>query len=168
MKAHKNTWGTVSQVLKLGYERYVAVHACWAMGNRLRMLVDTQASLLDLTAHAQRLFPPKCRSRWQGHHLVMSMMSFLCTSGVDIKVSAHGTWGSFGSFFSLLIWFLWLIPWLVHLGSHRPSHSANLVPLKEWNNNQTGKCSLFVQLYVLKVILGTLSWCALVVCMLVG
>ena len=36
--------------------------------------------------------------------------------------------------------------------------------LLEWNYNQMGKCSLFVQLYVPKVILGTLSWCALVVC----
>ena len=61
----------------------------------------------------------------------------------------------------------WLIPQLVFLGSHRTSNSATLVPLEEWNYNQTGKCSLFVQLYVLKVILGTLSWCALVVCKLV-
>ena len=53
--------------------------------------------------------------------------------------------------------FLWLVPQLVHLGSHRPSHSANSVPLKEWNYNLTGKCSLFVQPHILKVILGTLS-----------
>ena len=56
---------------------------------------------------------------------------------------------------------------LVCLGSHRPSNAATSVPLKEWNYNQTGKCSLFVHLYVLKVILGTLSWCDLVVCKLV-
>ena len=54
-------------------------------------------------------------------------------------------------------WSFWLVPQLVHLGSHRPSNLATSVPLKEWNYNQTGKCSLFVQLYVLKVILGTLS-----------
>ena len=53
--------------------------------------------------------------------------------------------------------FLWLVPQLVHLGSHRPSHLANSVPLKEWNYNQTGKCSLFVQIYVLKVIMDTFS-----------
>ena len=41
------------------------------------------------------------------------------------------------------------------------------MPLEEWNFNQRGKCSLFVQLYMLKVVLGTLSWCALVVCKLV-
>ena len=61
----------------------------------------------------------------------------------------------------------WLVPQLVHLGSHRPSNSATLVPLEEWNYNQTGKCSFFVQLYVLKVILSTLSWWTLVVCKLV-
>ena len=70
-------------------------------------------------------------------------------------------------FFGLFIWFFWLVPWLVHLGSHRPSNLATLMPLKEWNYNQMGKCSLFVQLYVLKVILDTLSWYALVVCKLV-
>ena len=30
-------------------------------------------------------------------------------------------------------------------------------PLEEWDYNITGKCSLFVHSYVLKVILGTLS-----------
>ena len=59
--------------------------------------------------------------------------------------------------FGLFIWFLWLVPHLVHLGSGRPSNSTILVPLEVWNYNQTGKCSLFVQLYVLKDILGTLS-----------
>ena len=78
----------------------------------------------------------------------------------------HKTQGSF----VLFIWFLsfWLIPQLVHLGSHRPSNLVTLVPLKEWNYNQTGKCSLFVQLYMLEVILDTLSWCALVSCMSAG
>ena len=69
--------------------------------------------------------------------------------------------------FSLFIWFFWLVPQLGHLASHRPSNLATLIPLEEWNYNQTGKCSLFVHLYVFKVILGTLSWCALVVCKLV-
>ena len=55
-----------------------------------------------------------------------------------------------------------LVPQLIHPGSHRPSNLVTSVPLKEWNYNQTGKCSLFVYLYVLKVILGTLSWCDLV------
>ena len=70
--------------------------------------------------------------------------------------------------FSLFIWFLWFVPQLVHLGSHRPSNLATSVPIQECKYNQTGKYPLFVQLYVLKVILGALSWCALVVCKLVG
>ena len=70
--------------------------------------------------------------------------------------------------FILFVWFFWFIPQLVHLGSHRPFNLATSVPLKEWNYNWTGKCSLFVQLYMLEVILGTLSWCALVVCKLGG
>ena len=73
----------------------------------------------------------------------------------------HETQGSFTHSFHLVLWF---IPQLVCLGSHRPSNLATLVPLEEWNYNQTGKCSLFVQLYVLEVILGILSWCALGAC----
>ena len=139
------------------------------MGNRLGMLADAQASPLNSTAHVQRLFPPKCRSRQQLHYLVMSLTSFLCISRVDIKVSMHGTQGWFvRPFCGLLLWFLWLVSQLVHPGSHIPSHLANSVPLKEWNYYQTGKCSLFVQLCMPKVILGTLSWCALLVCKLVG
>ena len=51
MRAHQNTHGRVPQTLKLGYERYVAVHAGWDMGNRLGTLADVQASLLNLTVH---------------------------------------------------------------------------------------------------------------------
>ena len=85
----------------------------------------------------------------------------LCILRVDIKVSMHETQGSSLQFFWLVVilfgLFLGLVPQLVHLGSHRPSHLANSVTLKEWNYNQTGRCSFFVQLYILKVILGTLS-----------
>ena len=49
----------VLQAQKLGYERYVAVHAWWGKGNRLGMLADAQASQHDSTAHAQRFFLPK-------------------------------------------------------------------------------------------------------------
>ena len=65
-------------------------------------------------------------------------------------MSPRGSWFFFcGSFFS---WFL-----LTHPGSHRPLVLATSVPLEEWDYHHTGKCSLFVQLYVLKVILGILS-----------
>ena len=70
----------------------------------------------------------------------------------------------FGSSVQSLVQSFWLISWSACVGSHRPSNLATSVPLEELNYNQTGECSLFVQLYVLKVILGTLSWCALVVC----
>ena len=69
--------------------------------------------------------------------------------------------------FGSSVQFFWPVPWIFYLGSHRPSNSATLVPLEEWNYNLTGKCYLFGQLHVLKVILGTLSWCALVVSKLV-
>ena len=54
--------------------------------------------------------------------------------------------------------------WLVHLGSsgpgsgrgsHRPSVPATSVPLKEWDYNHTGKCSLFVHLVCM---CPTLTW----------
>ena len=51
MKAHQNTWGRVSQVLKLGYERYIVVHVWWGMGNGSGMPVDVQASWHDSTAY---------------------------------------------------------------------------------------------------------------------
>ena len=107
---------------------------------------------------------PKCRSRQQWCHLMMSLISFLCILGVGIKRSMHETreQSSWVHFHSVNSWSFGLSPQLVNLGSHRPSNWATLVPLKEWNYNQIGKCSLFVQLYVLKVILGTFRWCALV------
>ena len=43
------------------------------------------------------------------------------------------------------------------LGSHRPSVLSTSVPVEEWDYYHTGKCSLFVQLYILKVILSILS-----------
>ena len=90
---------------------------------------------------------------------MMSLMSVLCILGVGIKVSMHETQriSSIIHSFGPLIWFSWLVPHLGHLGSHIPSNLAASVPLMEWNYSQTGKCSLFVQPYVLKVILGTLS-----------
>ena len=77
--------------------------------------------------------------------------------------TGHGVYS-----FSHFIWFFWLVPQLVDPGSYRYSNSVTSVLLEEWNYNQTEKCSLFIELHVLKVILGTLSWCALVVCKLVG
>ena len=53
----------MSQALKLGHERYVAVRVWWVMGNRSGMPGDVQASGHDSIAHVQRFFPPKYRSR---------------------------------------------------------------------------------------------------------
>ena len=144
MRAHWNTWGRVSQVQKLGYRKYVMVHAWQGTGNGLGMLADVQVSPHKLTAHVWRLFPPECRSRWQWCHLMMSLTFFLHRSRVGIRGSAHKT--QVHSFFSFGSWSFWLIPQLVCPGSHRPSNLATLVPLNEWNYNQTWKCSLFVQL----------------------
>ena len=41
----------MSQVLKLGYERYIMVCAWQGKENRLGMLADAQASQHDSTAH---------------------------------------------------------------------------------------------------------------------
>ena len=104
MSGHWNTWGRVSQVQKLGYERYIALHTWQGEGNRSGMPADAQVSLHDLTAHVQRFFPPKCRSRWQWHHLMMSLMSFLCKLRVGIRRSMHKTWGhSFIHYFHLVL-----------------------------------------------------------------
>ena len=112
---------------------------------------------------------PKYRSRWKWCHLMMSLMSFLCIIGGRDKRKLRQDWGAQTPVLVLsLVQLFGLVPQLVHLGSHRPSNSATLVILKELNYNQTGKCSLFVNLYIFKVILGTLSWCDLVVCKLVG
>ena len=159
----------VSQASTFGYKQYVMVHAWWGMGNRSGMQADVQASWHDSTAHVQRFFPPKCRGRWKWHYLMTSLTSLLCILGVGIKVSMHETQG-FSSVihsFSPFVWFSWLVPQLGILESHRPSNSATSVPLEEWNYSHTGKCSLFVLPYILKVILGTLSYCALVFCKLV-
>ena len=76
----------------------------------------------------------------------------------------HETEELFGPWFGSAVW---LVLQLVHVGSHRPSNLATLALLKECNYNQTMMCSLFVHLYILKVILDTFSWCDLVVCELV-
>ena len=168
MRAHQNTWGRLSQMLKLRYERYITVHTWQGMENRSGMLAEAQASWHDSTVHAQRFLLTKCRSRLKWHNLMTSLIS-LAYIGVGIKVSMHGTQG-FSSVihsFSPFVWFSWLVPQLGILESHRPCNSATSVPLEEWNYSHTGKCSLFVQPYILKVILGTLSYCALVVCKLV-
>ena len=124
---------------------------CWQM---CRWVCSTQLHRCEGFSH------PKCRSRQQWCHLMMSLISFLCKLRVAIKVSMHRTQGSSVLSFDLSVCFLLLVPPLVHLESHISSNSATSVPLEEWNYNQTGRCSLFVQLYMLKVISGTLSWCA--------
>ena len=53
----------ISQVLKLGYERYIMVPAWRGKGNRLGMLADAQVSWYDSTVHVQRFFPPKVQNQ---------------------------------------------------------------------------------------------------------
>ena len=158
----------MSQVLKWGYKRNVMVHAWQGEGNRLGIPVDMQASWNDSSVHAQRFFPPKVQKQMTVTLFDDVSDVLLTYIRVGIKKACTRPRGlvQFFSFSQFLVF--WLIPWLVHLGGHRHSNLATLVPLREWNYNQTGKCTLFVQLYVLKVILGTLSWCALVVSKLVG
>ena len=57
-------------------------------------------------------------------------MTFIFKSRVGIKVSTHKTQGEFCLSFGLFTWYLWLDPWLVPLGSHRPSNLVTSVPLK--------------------------------------
>ena len=139
--------------------------------NKSGMLVDVQVSWHNSTAHAWKFFPPKVQKQ-------TTVLSFddvtdilLKYLGVRYKKEActrpGEVWFSC-SFFWYSVCFSWLVSQLVHLGSHRPSNLAMLVPLKECNYNQIGKCSLFVQMYILKNILGMLSLCALVVCKLAG
>ena len=124
------------------------------------MLEDVQAGQHDSTAHAQRFFPLKVQKQ-------MTVMSFDDITDVLLTYIGGRNEGFVDEIFGSLVQSFQHVPQLVHLGSHRPSNSATLVPLEEWNYNQTWKCSLYVQLYMLKVNLGTLSWCALVVCKLV-
>ena len=155
-KLLENAYGKIlntiymSQALKLGYGIHIVVHVWLVKGKRLGMLVIAQASQCDSTAHAQRLFLPKWRSRWLWHHQMMSLSFCLCKWRVVYK-KTHMSPGVL-----LLVLCLWFILWLIHSWSHRSSVSATSVPLKEWDHH-TGKCSLFAHLYVLKVILNTLS-----------
>ena len=45
--------------MKLGYKRYIAVHAWVGKGNRLGMPANVQVSWHNSTAHTQRLSSPK-------------------------------------------------------------------------------------------------------------
>ena len=75
--------------MKLGYKRYVAVCVWLGKGNRSGMPVDAHASWHNSTVHVQRLFPPKWRSRWQWHHLMMSLTSLFHKWREGIKESTH-------------------------------------------------------------------------------
>ena len=103
-----------------GTKGYKVAHACQRVVNRSGTLTGVQASLPDLTVHVWRFS--------HSNHLVISLMSFLHILRVDIKVNVHETWGSFGWFGQSFGLFLWLVPQLVHLGSHRPTHWASSVP----------------------------------------
>ena len=154
MHAHMH----MSQAQKLGYNRSVAAGVWWGKGNRTQMLADAQASWHDSTVHLQRFFPPKMQKQTTVKSFDdVTDVLLMYIRGRYKKETCMRPRGSVIHSFSVFIWFFWLVPWLGHLGSHRPSNSATSVPLEEWNYNQTGKCSLFVQPYILKVILGTLS-----------
>ena len=84
-----NAWGRVSQVQKMGYRRYIVVHAWLGKGDRSGMPADAQVSWHDFAVHVQRLFLPKWRSRWLWHHLMMSLTSFLHNLREVIKDSVH-------------------------------------------------------------------------------
>ena len=73
-------------------------------------------------------------------HVMTSVMSCLSKLRDGIRESVHEPWGFIHFWFLVLL----LIPWLVSLGSHRPSNLGTLVPLEEWDYYVTGKCSLFV------------------------
>ena len=162
-----HTYVYMSQALKLGYERNVMTCALWGKGNRTGMLVDVQVSQNDSTVHVWRFFLPKVqKQRTVTSSDDVTDVLLMYIGGRDKKEAHTRPRGSVHWSFSQFQVF-WLVPWLLPLGSHWPSNLATLVPLEEWNYNLIGKCYLFVQLYVLKVILGTLSWCALVVCKLV-
>ena len=55
----------VSQVQKMGYGRYIVVHAWLRKGDRSGTLADVQVSRHNSTVHVQRFSLPKQRSRQQ-------------------------------------------------------------------------------------------------------
>ena len=93
----------VSQVQKLGYGRYVMVHVWLDKGTRLGTPADAQVSQHDSTVYVQKFFPPKWRSIWWWHYLMMSLISFLCKSKVGIRGSMQETWGSYIHSFHLVL-----------------------------------------------------------------
>ena len=109
-----------------------------------------------------RFFLLEEESRWLWCHLVMFLLLWLC-KGLEVYIRGVCTSSR------LIIWvILAAVPPSYLLKSHQPSVTATLVPLEECKYNLAGKCSSFVQLHVPQVILGTLSWFDLVVCMLTG
>ena len=106
--------------------------------------MDVQAGWHDSTAHVQGFSHLKREAdncdiiRW--HHCYFT----------NIEGDVYKPWGTHLGF--------WLHYIQLHfVRSHRPSVVATSVPLEQWDYNLTGKCSLFVQLYMLLVILSTLS-----------
>ena len=132
----------VSQAPKEGYERNIMVCAWWGMGSRLGTLVDVQACWYDSTMHVQRFFPPKVLKQMTVTSLKDVTNVLLMYIGVRYKRITYETRGDFG-----------LESSSVHActpvslsGKPQTLHSVTMKSLEEWNYNQKGKCSLFVQL----------------------
>ena len=154
------------QAPKVGYKRYRMAHVWWGKGDRVETPADVQTCQWDPIAHVQRFFLPKV----QNQMTVISLDDFTDVLLMYVREGIKGSVYKTGALSGSGSWFIsavWLVPQLVHPASHIPSTLATSLPLEEWNYNQIGKCSLFVQPYVLKVTLGILSWCDLVVCKLV-
>ena len=63
--------------IKIGMQNLHSSLSIDGWGNRLGMSADAKTSQYDSTAHVQRLFLPKWRSRQLWHHLMMSLSSCL-------------------------------------------------------------------------------------------
>ena len=89
------------------------------------MRVDVQTCWHDPTAHAQRFFLPKEQKQMTVTSLYDVIDILLVNVGEGIKGSTHETEGlsGAGSWFSSAVW---LVPQLVHLGSHRTRQGSVL------------------------------------------
>ena len=115
---------------------------CWWMG---------RMSWHDCTMHVHKVFLARGGKQMiMTCHLMMSLPLCLCR-GLGVYKGKHT------QALRLLSGFLAAVHLSYLVRSHQPSVVATSVPLMEWEYIFTGKCYLFVQLHVPKVILGTLS-----------
>ena len=154
MRVHWNTWGRMSQAWNLGYE--IDGLVCVQLLEKLSEMVHRDASECARGSAWSyctwaRFFLLEEGSRQLWHHLVMSLSFCLCR-GLGVYKGEHtwaGGWspGSFGSCTS-------------KLPLEKPPTLCCSYFGASWGVwvQLTGRCSSFVQLYVPKVIPGTLSW----------